>query len=192
MKKKFAIIMVATVTTTLLAGCGNKENAAEIASKEAVKNLADLAAVQQKLGETYNPNDPAAVAKMMETYGKFGATLELQEFEKAEAVDAPSDFPSSLIYGKGKITSSSDEGSTEYINKSITIKTTDDIKIVKEFYKNLFSKTPWKITSQSSQSDGASYNAKDAAELEASVDISSDSYSKIVSTRIQYSGNAVK
>lgn len=188
MKKKFAILMVVMVATTLFAGCGKTESPEETASKEAVKNLTDLAVAQQKLGETYDPNDPAAAMKMMETYAEFGAQMELQELEKAEAVDAPSDFPSSLIYGEGKITYSSDDGDAEYINKGITIKTTEDIKTVKEFYKNLFSQTPWKIISQSSESDGASYKAKDAANLEASVDISSDPYSKIVDVDIWYSG----
>ncbi|MEK7172315.1 MAG: hypothetical protein AAB739_05415 [Patescibacteria group bacterium] len=188
MKKILAILTIMIVAVTLFAGCGT-ENPAETASKEAVKNLTDLVATQQKLGETYDPNDPAAAAKVMETYAKFGAQMELQEFEKAEAVDAPSDFPSSLIYGKGKITESSDDGDESYINKSVTIKTTEDVKTVKEFYKNLFSQIPWKITSQSSESGGASYKAKDAANLEASVDISSDPYSKIINVRIWYSGD---
>ena len=188
MKKILAILTIMIVAVTLFAGCGT-ENPAETASKEAVKNLTDLVATQQKLGETYDPNDPAAAAKVMETYAKFGAQMELQEFEKAEAVDAPSDFTSSLIYGKGKITESSDDGDESYINKSVTIKTTEDVKTVKEFYKNLFSQIPWKITSQSSESGGASYKAKDAANLEASVDISSDPYSKIINVRIWYSGD---
>jgi len=184
--------MVAMIAVTFLAGCSKAESPAETASKEAVKNLADLAAVQQKLGENYDPNNPADVAKVMEAYGQFGAQMELQEFEKAEAVDAPSGFPSSLIYSKGKITESSDNGDEEYMNKSITIKTTEDVKMAKEFYKNLFSQTPWKITSQSSETSGASYEAKDAANLKAGVDISSDPYSKIVNIRISYSGNITK
>lgn len=188
MKKNLAFLIVVAVVVALFAGCGT-ENPAETANKEAVKNLTDLVATQQKLGETYDPNDPAAAAKVMETYAKFGAQMELQEFEKVEAVDAPSDFPSSLIYGKGKIIESSDDGDASYINKSITIKTTEEMKTVKEFYKNLFSQFPWKITSQSSESGGASYKAKDSADIEASVDISVDPYSKIVNVRIWYSGD---
>lgn len=188
MKKYLAILTVVLISAAFFAGCG-KESPAETANKEAVKNLTDLVETQQQLGEDYNPNDPAALAKMMEGYAKLGAQVEVQEFEKAESVDAPSDFPSSLIYGKGKITNSSDDGNESYINKSITIKTTEDIKTVKEFYKNLFSQTPWKITSQSSQSDGASYKARDAADIEASVDISADPYSKIVNVSIWYSGD---
>ncbi len=184
--------MVVLISVVLFAGCGKTESPDETASKEAVKNLTDLAAAQQKLGESYDPNDPAAAAKVMETYAKFGAQLELAEFEKAEAVDAPSGFPSNLIYGKGKLTESSDDGDESYINKSITIRTTEDLKAAKEFYKNLLSKTPWKITSQSSEGDGASYRAKDAANLEASVDISSDPYSKIVDIDIWYSGDVSK
>lgn len=192
MKKKLAILMVAMIAVTFLAGCSKAESPAETASKEAVKNLTDLAAVQQKLGENYNPNDPADVAKATEAYGKFGAQMELQEFEKAEAVDAPSGFPPSLIFGKGKITQSSDSSDEGYINKDITIKTTEDMKTVKEFYKNLFSQTPWKITSQSSEGGGFSYKVKDAANIEASVNMSSDPYSKIVSITIWYSGSITK
>ena len=183
MKKSLAILIVILISAVLFAGCGTA-SPAETASKEAAKNLTDLVAI--------DPNDPAAAAKMMETYAKFGAQMELQEFEKAESVDAPSNFPSSLIYGKGKITESSDDGDESYINKSVTIKTTEDVKTVKDFYKNLFSQTPWKITSQSSESGGASYKAKDSANLEASVDISSDPYSKIVNVRIWYSGDITK
>lgn len=189
MKKPLAFLIVVAVVAALFAGCGATESPAETASKEAVKNLSDLVAAQQKLGENYDPNDPAAVAKVMEGYAKFGAQMELQELDKAESVDAPSDFPSSLIYSKGKITESSDDGDASYINKSITIKTTEDLKTVKEFYKNLFSQAPWKITSQSSESGGASYKAKDALNREASVDISSDPYSKIINVRVWYSGD---
>lgn len=180
--------MVVLASAALFAGCG-KESPAETANKEAVKNLADLVETQQQLGENYNPNDPAAVAKMMEGYAKLGAQVEVQEFEKAEAVDPPSNFPSALIYSKGKITESSDDGDESYINKEITIKTTEDIKTVKEFYKTLFAQPTWKLTSQSSESGGASYKAKDSANIEASVDISVDAYSKLVNVRIWYNGD---
>lgn len=192
MKKNLAVLMTAMVIIALFAGCGKATDSTDTStdtSKEAAKDMADFAEAQQKLAETYDPNDPAAAAKMMETYAEFGAQMELKEFKKAEAVDAPNGFPLSLIYDEGKITESSDDGDATYINKSITIKTTKDLKTVKEFYKNLLSQTPWRITSQSSVSDGASYNAKDAADIEASVDISSDPYSKLVDIRIWYSGD---
>lgn len=177
-----------TIIAVLFVGCGKTESQKDT-SKQEIKNLSDLAVAQQKIVENYNPNDPAAAAKVMENYAKFGAQVDLQEFEKAESVDVPSNFPASLIYGKGKVAESSDSGDESYVNKSITIKTTEDVKTVKEFYKNLFSQTPWKITSQSSQTDGASYNARDAANLEASVDISSSPYSKVVSISVTYSGS---
>ncbi|MFA6521325.1 MAG: hypothetical protein WCT53_03000 [Candidatus Gracilibacteria bacterium] len=187
MKKKFAALMVVALAATLFAGCG-KETPAETASKDAVKALTDLTVAQQKLGNL-DPNDPASAAKVMETYANLGAQMELQEFEKAEAVDPPSNFPSALIYSKGKITESSDDGDESYINKEITIKTTEDIKTVKEFYKTLFAQPTWKLTSQSSESGGASYKAKDSANIEASVDISVDAYSKLVNVRIWYNGD---
>lgn len=177
-----------------LVGCGNAVNPLDtavqsvVADKEAVENFADLAKAQQKIAENYDENDPEAAVKMMETYAEFGAKMELQEFEKMEAVDAPSDFPSGLIYGKGKITSSSDSGDESYINKSITIETTESLKAIKDFYKNLFSQPTWKLTSQSSESGGASYDATDSANIGANVYISSDSYSKIVNISVSYSG----
>lgn len=192
MKKNLAVIAAVIVMATFLVGCGKKESPTETEKKEAIKSLSDFAETQQKLGEAYDKGDPAAAAKMMDSYAQFGAQLEAQEFEKSEAVDAPSDFPSSLIYGKGKITQSSDNSDADYINKSITIKTTEDVKAVKEFYKTLLSQAPWKITSQSSETDGASYDAKDASDREANVDISANTYSKIVEIQISYSGNAVK
>jgi len=191
----------------LFVGCGKAESPLEAASKEAAKDLAatqpdisstgstgeikdlsDYMAAQQKIGEAYDENDPEAVAKMMEAYAELGAEMELREFEEVEAVDAPSDFPPSLIYGKGKITSSSDSGDESYINKSITIETTESLKTVKDFYKNLFSQPTWDLTSQSSESDGASYDATDSAGIEASVYIYADTYSKLVSIDISYSG----
>jgi hypothetical protein len=104
-------------------------------------------------------------------------------------VDAPSDFPMDLIYGKGKITSSSDSGDESYINKSIDIETTEDLKTVKDFYKNLFSQPTWKLTSQSNESDSASYYATDSAGIEANVYAYIDTYSKIVTISISYSGS---
>lgn len=198
MKKTLAVLTVVMISAMLFAGCGKTESPLGTASplgatsKEEAQALGDFVAAQQKLAETYDPNDPAAAVKMMETYAEFGAQMELQEFEKSESVDAPSGFPSSLIYGKGKITESSDDGDESYINKSITIKTTEDLKTVKEFYKNLFSQASWKITSQSSESSGASFTAKDAANLEASVDISADTYSKLVNVYIWYSGDVTE
>lgn len=191
MKKKFAAVAMIITFAILVSGCA-KETPAETAGKEVVKSLSDMAAVQQKLGESYNPNDPAAIAKVMDTYGKYGAQVELQELEKAEAVDAPVGFPTSLVYSKGKMTESSDEGDEGYVNKSITIKTTEDMKIVKEFYKNLLSQAPWKITSQSSESTSAAYKAKNNAGYEVNVDMSSDPYSKIINIRIWYTGNVTQ
>lgn len=191
MKKKFAAVAMIITFAILVSGCA-KETPAETAGKEVAKSLSDMAAVQQKLGESYNPNDPAAIAKVMDTYGKYGAQVELQELEKAEAVDAPVGFPTSLVYSKGKMTESSDEGDEGYVNKSITIKTTEDMKIVKEFYKNLLSQAPWKITSQSSESTSAAYKAKNNAGYEVNVDMSSDPYSKIINIRIWYTGNVTQ
>lgn len=180
---------VVLVVAALFVGCGKKESPAEIANKEAVKTLTDFAVAQQKIGQNIDPNDPAAVAKTMENYAELGAKLDLQDFENAEAVDAPAGFPSSLFYSKGKITSSSDSSDESYLNKSITIKTTDDFNTVKDFYKNLFSKAPWKITYQSTVGIAASYTAKNASGFEVVLDMSLNTYSKVLEIQITYSGS---
>lgn len=154
-----------------------------------IKDLSDLMTAQQKIGEAYDENDPEAAAKMMEAYAELEGQMALQEFEKTESVDAPSDFPTDLIYGKGKITSSSDSGDEGYINKSIDIETTEDLKTVKDFYKNLFSQPTWKLTSQSNEGDSASYYATDSAGIEANVYVYIDTYSKIVTISVSYSGS---
>lgn len=203
----------------LFVGCGNAANPLTTAIKEAekdvatqtgvaseektesssdtveigeIKDLSDLMKAQQKIGEAYDENDPEAAAKMMEAYAELEGQMALQEFEKTEAMDAPSDFPTDLIYGEGKITSSSDSGDEGYINKSIDIETTEDLKTVKDFYKNLFSQSTWKLTSQSNESDGASYNATDTAGIEANIYIYTDTYSKIVTISVSYSGSVTE
>lgn len=187
MKKSLSVLIVFLILGTLFAGCGKSPE--EVATEQAMKTFADLAETQQEIAEDYDPNDPEAAEKMMESYAELGAQLELDEFENAEAVDLPSGFPSSLVYGEGKVTEASDSGDESYINQSITIQTTDEVKVIKDFYKNLFANSEWKITSQSSSSDGASYSVTDSAGLEAGVDIVANSYSKIVNIYIWYSGS---
>ncbi|MBU1151531.1 hypothetical protein KJ632_01735 [Patescibacteria group bacterium] len=215
MKKILLVLVVLIGVVVFLVGCGKTDKLSDEGGKDLAKNsesgssaiqsgaedtgyfggaggefseFADFAEAQQEIMENYDENDPEAMAKMMEVYADYGAKMELKEFEDTEAVDAPSDFPSDLIYSGGKITQASDSSDEEYISKDITIETTDDFKSVKDFYKNLFSQSMWQITSQSSESGGASYEVTNSADLDASVYIESDPYSKIVAISISYSG----
>ncbi|MFH1284518.1 MAG: hypothetical protein ABIH78_02930 [Candidatus Peregrinibacteria bacterium] len=188
MKRNLVVLTMVIAVVALFSGCGKTVTPQEAISQQA----SDLATAQQKIAETYDPNDPESTAEIMQSYAELGAQMELQDFENAEAVDPPSDFPSNLIYDKGKITSSSDNGDETYVNKSVTIQTTEDFKTVKDFYKNLFSQASWKITSQSSESGGASYGVTDSSGFEASVDISSDPYSKLVTIYVWYSGSVME
>ncbi len=189
MKKTLTGSVLVVAVMAFFVGCGTKSTE-EAAKEEVIKNLTDLAEVQQDIGANYDPNDPEATAKIMQDYAELGAQMELDEFEKIESLDLPSGFPSSLVYGKGKVTSVSDDGDETYVNQSITIQTTEDVKTVKDFYKNLLSQSAWKITSQSSESGGASYSVTETAtNLEAGIDITSDAYSKLVSVYIWYSGS---
>lgn len=209
MKKTLLVFTMVVAIAVFFVGCGkevipsdtsdeesssdtdtsDEESSSDTTSVGEVKDLADLVEAQQKIAENYDENDPEAIAKMMESYAELEGQMALQEFEKTEAVDAPSDFPSSLIFDKGKITSSSDNSDESYISKDIDIETTEDLKTVKDYYKNLFSELTWDLTSQSSGSDEASYYATDSANIEAGVYIYADTYSKIVTISISYSGS---
>jgi hypothetical protein len=199
MKKNLFVLTVMMAVIALSSGCGKTENSSDTdqssttqsnttSTEVADESLKDLMAAQEEISKNYDENDPEAATKMMEAYAEYGAQVELDEFEKTEAIDAPSYFPTALIYSKGKITESSDSGDESYINKSITIETTENLKTVKEFYKNLFSQLTWKLTSQSSESDSASFDATDSAAIDANVYIYASPYSKIVSISITYSG----
>ncbi len=214
MKKNLAILMMVLSIMAVITGCGKAVNPLEAAMKEAEKesmkevtkdydgittpgsgnmeSYSDLLEAQQKVQEAYDENAPEAGVKMLEIYAELGAKEELREFENAEAMDAPSGFPSELIYEKGKITSASESGDETYINKDITIQTTEDFKTVKDFYKNLFSQAGWKITAQSSSGSSASYEATDPSGMTATVDISVYDYSKITTVTIYYSGSIIE
>ncbi|MFA5792282.1 MAG: hypothetical protein WC897_00230 [Candidatus Gracilibacteria bacterium] len=199
MRKEFLVFTMAMSIVVFSAGCkiqspfvtdapGGVDADAGEEDVEVGGDLSDLMEAQQKITETYDENDPEAVAKMMEAYAEYGAQVELDEFKNTEAVDAPIGFPPSLIYDNGKVTSASDSTEENYIYESITIETTDDLKTVKAFYKNLFSESYWRLTSQSSESDSASYDATDSANIDTYVYIYADPYSKLVSIDITYSG----
>jgi len=215
MKKNIVFLIVTVTVAMLFVGCGSTANPLGAmnngtvsdstgitaatqpgipsgvvpgATSTEMQDYADYIATQQKIAQSYDPNDPEATAKMMESYAELGSKMELREFENAESLDAPDNFPLGLIYSKGKITEASDSGDDSYINQNITIKTTDSLKDVKAFYKGALSETPWDITSQSSESDGASFDATGTAGINVNVYISSDPYSKIVSITVSYTG----
>ncbi|MFA5843167.1 MAG: hypothetical protein WC882_05900 [Candidatus Gracilibacteria bacterium] len=113
---------------------------------------------------------------------------ELDEFEQTDAIDPPAGFPLGFLYANGKVVGMSNDGDEYYINKSVTIKTTDDSKTVKAFYKNILV-APWEITSQSSDGSNTYYYATHSETgMEIDVSIYADSYSKLVEIDVYYSG----
>ncbi|MFA5076594.1 MAG: hypothetical protein WC480_04220 [Patescibacteria group bacterium] len=190
MKKNFAISFLMVALALVLVGCG-KQQTQEAKILDTAQNIQDLAKVAdqaQKAGETGSPED---LAKMIQNYAEVAANMELQEFERTEAVDAPSSFPKELIYSNGKIVAASDNSDESYIDQDITLKTTDDAQKVKTYYKDLFSQPSWKITSQSTEGDSANFKAqKVGTNLTADVDISFNQVgSKLVEVVVYYSGD---
>ncbi|MBU1992634.1 MAG: hypothetical protein ABH856_01545 [Patescibacteria group bacterium] len=194
MKKTIAICAVVLVFSLIFAGCCQRQ--------KDMQALEELAQTGEKLQEVYETGSQEEIAKAeaeaagdymdvyMEGLMEKGAQYELKEYEQTEGIDAPEGFPGELIYKNGKITEASDSSDAYYINKSITIKTTDELKTVKDHYKNLLSGSLWTIDSQSTEAYGASYSAVNQnTGLEVDVDIYSDMYSKLVSVSVYCMGD---
>jgi len=198
--RKTSILAVSAVASILVltgAGCGPKppSQTAETRGPSAldvVQNAAELAKIGEQAAKAANANSPEATAAALGQYMDYAAKIELQQFEKTESVDAPSDFPRDLIYGKGKIVSASDDSSETYLSAQIGVKTTDDLKTVRDAYKAILSKDPWKITSQSNDTDSSDFEATDKDGRDVSVSIRADQYSKLVEISIRYSGDVTK
>jgi len=148
---------------------------------EALKQAADLG----KALESGNSEDANNALKNL---AEMGADFEIQEFDKTDAVDAPSDFPEDIIYDNGKILSSSENNYNSDFNFSLEIKTKDDLAKVKEFYKKVLAENDWKIISQENRSDGGYFQAdKNLGNENIVVDIYADAYSKLVQIDLDYS-----
>ncbi|MBI5412134.1 hypothetical protein HZA43_03070 [Candidatus Peregrinibacteria bacterium] len=154
---------------------------------QALTDVAKNIEEAQKNGDLQKQTE--AVQKVADSYAKLGAQFELNDYDKLESVDLPDGFPSELVYKEAKATQSSDSSNESYIDKSLTLKTKASFKDVKDFYKTLFSAAPWKITSQSSESGQASYEAQQSNGISVGVRISSDAYSSLTEISLQYSGS---
>jgi len=193
MKKLFILCLIIALPL-LIGGCGKKSEVGLGGAVDTAKNIQkmnEIGSAAQKAQESGNPED---MAKAVEKYGELAAQLELSQFDKSEAVDAPAGFPKELIYQSGKLLESSDSSDDTYIDEDITIKSTDEPAKIKEYYKNLLSSGDWKLTDQSSASDSADYTAKNSATgLQAQVNISYNQLSsKLVEIKIYYSGDKVQ
>lgn len=131
-------------------------------------------------------SDEEVGAQMLEGIMQYGAKMEVQEFEKMEAVDPPEGFPAELVYSDGKVIESSDNSSDGYISLHITIKTASNSKDVREFYKNYLGESPWKITSQSAESYGGSFSAEHTEGASVDVGIDGDQYSALTTIEVDY------
>ena len=180
--KKIIIITFALALAITLSGCGQKSAQPSLLDQMQGQKAAE------NLGQAIQQGDTEQMQKSLENLAELGSKFELQEFEKTESVEAPKGFPKDLIYKDGKITSASDSSADAYTNLDITIKTTDELSKVKDFYKNDLAGSGWKITSQSNTSTGASYDATDSKGYTASVYINRESYSKLTEIQISYSG----
>jgi hypothetical protein len=191
MSKKVLILVVGVlILPLLLAGCGKKNQESNLGALDTAKAVQGMGEVSKDFEKAQQSGNPEDMAKAMQNYSEVVANLELAEFDKAEAVEPPTNFPKELIYKDGKVMESEDNSSEGYIDLSVTIKTKDDSKKVKDYYKDLFSGSGWKITSQSSGSDSANFVAKNSNGLAASVDLSFYQMgSKLVVINVYYRGD---
>lgn len=196
MRTPYLLAIVLPIVVLAGFGCvpgGVSDRAAKVKDTvQTAQNVADLARIGEKASEAANTNSPEAIAEAIGQYADFASKIELQQFEKVQPVDAPEGFPKDLIYANGKLTESSDDSSESYLNKDISIKTTESLTTVRDFYKNLLGKDPWKITSQSNDADSSSIYAKNKDGMEVSVRVSGSQYSKLVEVSIDYSGDVAE
>lgn len=180
--KKLLLISVLALAF-VLAGCGAKKETSTgpgvLDSMKGLKEATDLGKAMEKGSEQ-------DATKALENLANLSADMEKKEFDKTEAVDAPSGFPSEFIYSSGKIVESNDDSSDGTKNLKIKIRTTDELAKVKDFYKKILAENGWKLTSQSNTSDGASLEAKKDDNTTVSADISTSQYSKLVDINVDY------
>ena len=184
------------VLAVLLTACWPvPQTPAEKAAEEAVQDLGQVTGAFKELAELGQQvqqaqdsglSDEEAAGQMMEGIMAYGSKMELQEFEKMEAVDLPEGFPSELVYSEGKVIEASDYSNADSVSKHIAIKTTANSKDVKDFYKNLLGATPWKITSQSADAYGASFSAESEDGYNLDVAIDGDQYSQLRTIELDY------
>ena len=169
MTKKVLLLSLVLILTLVLSACGKKTQDNELGVLDIAKNVNDYAKLGHDLQKAQESGD---ISGAMEKVAKFQADFAKQEYEKAQAIDAPAGFPKDLIYNEGKILEVEDSSDETYIDQSVSIKSQAEGLVVKDFYKNLLSSGTWKITSQSAASDSASFSAKDSnSGLSVSVDI---------------------
>lgn len=181
--KKLLLISV-LVLAFVLTGCGAKNETSTgpgvFDSMKGLKEAADL-------GKAMEAGSEKDATKALENLANLGADMEKKEFDKTEAVDAPSGFPNEFVYSGGKIIESNDDSNgANTKNLRIKIRTADELSKVKDFYKKVMAENGWKINSQSNESTGASLDAKKDENTTLSVDISSNQYSKLVDVNVNF------
>lgn len=187
MKNWLKILALVVMITLPLGGCfkSSEEKAAEQAAKELGKVFGDLEKISEN-GEL-NPEDS------LKGFLELGMEMEKSEFDKQDSLDVPNRFPKDFIYNSNaKVTSVNDSSSDDYVYIDLTIKTTDSVDKVKDFYKNLLkNNSDWKITSESTSNGYYNLDAStsDGVEDYRSLDVTvyNNEYSKLVEINLYYS-----
>jgi len=190
MKRIMTVIALLSAVALLITGCGI--SAIPGATTEEKNQVSDLIKTVQK-AQTAKTDEEAASAiinGMVEQQVK----AELDNFNKIKSIDAPKGLPAELLYPNGKITSSQNNGSDDYMALDINIKTTDSLQTVQDYYKAALAKTPWNVTEQSNEINQFNYFAKVTGNdyLAASIWGYGTDYSKLVEVTVSYSGPITK
>jgi hypothetical protein len=181
--KKLVITLCALMLVVTLIGCGKKDDSPKLGALDSIKGMKEAA----DLGKALQGGDEKDATKAIENLAKLGADLEVKELENTEKIDVPSDFPSSLVYSGGKVVGASDNSYENTKDLDITIKTTDEISNVRDFYKKVLAENGWKITGQETSATNTTYNGKNEGEKSTvNVNISTNSYSKIIEIDVSF------
>jgi len=192
--KSLVSFLFVALAAVVLTGCGKKAADNGLGILDTAKGVGQLADVGKDFEKAQATGNPEDLAKAMQNYGEVAATFEEKEFDKAEAVDAPAGFPKELIYSAGKILEAEDSSDDNYVDWHIKIKAKEDGKATRDYYKNLFSASAWKITNQSAESTSASFTAKNGdSGYTAEVEVNFPQYgSKLTEIQVYYRGDKTK
>ena len=188
MKNFLKLFLMVVIITLPLSGCfkSSEERAAEKAAEELSEIFGDLGTIKdlENLGD-------ADVADSMAAMMKFGAEMEMKEFDSQGSLDLPAKFPKGFEYSGSKVTSVSDSSSDGSLYFDVTFATKDDAEDIKDFYKALLkNSSDWTVENESIET--GYYNITASQETDSSsenvdVTIYYNDFSSLIDIDVYYS-----
>jgi hypothetical protein len=188
MKNFFKLFLMVIIITLPLAGCFKSPE--ERAAEEAAEQLSDIFGDLGTIKDLENLGD-ADVADSMAAMMKFGAEMELKEFDSQGSLDLPKDFPKGFMYDDSKVTAVSDSSSGDSVYFDVTLATKDDVDDIKSFYQKILKdSSDWTVEGESIEMgyyNITASNESNSASENIDVTIYYNDFSSLIDIDIYYS-----